>query len=145
MICFDKIRCEHWTDELRNIYAANFANGILRKTFGLKRLSRTTTGPAFAAKLALAGVVKAAGLQNKREKPFTIDFAELTYEQFIREILIEKLGLHTLVIGHDHRLGKNREGTFDNVGALSQKLHFGVEKIETFLINNVDILSFIHN
>ncbi|HQN93019.1 MAG TPA: bifunctional riboflavin kinase/FAD synthetase [Prolixibacteraceae bacterium] len=88
-----------------------------------------------------ARLIEEAGIDHLVVYPFTIDFAELTYEQFIREILIEKLGLHTLVIGHDHRLGKNREGTFDNVVALSQKLHFGVEKIETFLINNVDISS----
>ncbi len=66
---------EHWTDELRNTYAVNFANGMLRKTLGLKKLSRATSGPAFLGKLALAGAVKAAGLQKKREMAFKIDFA----------------------------------------------------------------------
>lgn len=66
---------EHWTDELRSIYAMNFANGILRKTFGMQRLSRSTRGPAYMGKLALAGAVKAAGLHKRREKPFKIDFA----------------------------------------------------------------------
>lgn len=66
---------EHWTDELRNTYAVNFANGMLRKTLGLKTLSRATSGPAFLGKLALAGAVKAAGLQTKREMAFKIDFA----------------------------------------------------------------------
>ncbi|MEZ5922780.1 MAG: cupin-like domain-containing protein [Hyphomicrobiaceae bacterium] len=65
---------EHWTDELRNIYAVNFANGMLRKTLGLKSLSRATHGPAFLAKLALAGAVKAAGFQQRREAGFRIDF-----------------------------------------------------------------------
>lgn len=82
-----------------------------------------------------------AGIDHLVVYPFTIDFAELTYEKFITEILIKKLNLHTLVIGHDHRLGKNREGTFDNVIALSKKLHFNVEKIDTFLINGTDISS----
>jgi riboflavin kinase / FMN adenylyltransferase len=82
-----------------------------------------------------------AGIDHLVVYPFTIDFAELTYDKFISEILIKKLGLHTLVIGHDHRLGKNREGTFENVISLSKKLHFNVEKIDTFLINGIDISS----
>jgi riboflavin kinase/FMN adenylyltransferase len=65
----------------------------------------------------------------------------MTYDQFIREVLIKKLHLHTLVLGHDHRLGKNREGTYNNIIALSKTLTFEVEKIDTFYINNVDISS----
>jgi len=82
-----------------------------------------------------------AGIDHLVVYPFTIDFAELTYEKFIADILIKKLNLHTLVIGHDHRLGKNREGTYDNIISLSRKLHFTVEKIDTFLINGIDISS----
>jgi len=82
-----------------------------------------------------------AGIDHLVVYPFTIDFAELTYENFISNILIEKLNLHTLVIGHDHRLGKNREGTYENVISLSKKLHFNVEKIDTYLINGIDISS----
>jgi len=82
-----------------------------------------------------------AGIDHLVVYPFTIDFAEMTYDRFITEILVKKLGLHTLVIGHDHRLGKNREGTFENVISVSKKLHFNVEKIETFLINGIDISS----
>jgi riboflavin kinase / FMN adenylyltransferase len=82
-----------------------------------------------------------AGVDHLVVYPFSIDFAELTYDQFIREILIKKLHLHTLVIGHDHRLGKNREGTFSNIISLAKRLSFRVEKIETFLIDCVDISS----
>jgi riboflavin kinase/FMN adenylyltransferase len=82
-----------------------------------------------------------AGIDHLVVYPFTIDFAELTYENFISNILINKLNLHTLVIGHDHRLGKNREGTYENIISLSKKLHFNVEKIDTYLINGIDISS----
>lgn len=82
-----------------------------------------------------------AGIDHLVVYPFTIDFAELRYDKFISDILIKKLGLYTLVIGHDHRLGKNREGTFENIISLSKKLNFNVEKIDTFLINGIDISS----
>jgi riboflavin kinase / FMN adenylyltransferase len=82
-----------------------------------------------------------AGVDHLVVYPFTIDFAELTYDQFIKEILIKKLHLHTLVLGHDHRLGKNREGTFNNIISLTKRLSFKVEKIETFFIDDIDISS----
>ena len=82
-----------------------------------------------------------AGIDHLVVFPFSIDFAELTYSQFIQSILINKLHLHTLVIGHDHRLGKNREGTYENVASLADKLGFRVEKIDTFLVDGIDISS----
>ena len=88
-----------------------------------------------------AHLLEMAGVNHLVVYPFSIDFAELTYDQFIKEILIKKLHLHTLVIGHDHRLGKNREGTYQNVISLAKQLSFDVKKIETFLIDHIDISS----
>jgi riboflavin kinase / FMN adenylyltransferase len=88
-----------------------------------------------------ANLLELAGVDHLVVYPFTIDFAELTYDQFIKDILIKKLHLNTLVLGHDHRLGKNREGTFNNIISLTRQLSFKVEKIDTFLIDNIDISS----
>ena len=66
---------EHWTDELRNVYAANYANGILRRTFGSKHLSRNTSGPSFWAKAGLAAAMKKTGLQKLSQRRRLIDFA----------------------------------------------------------------------
>ena len=66
---------EHWTDELRNVYAVNFANGVLRRTMKPSKLSRTTSGPGFWAKAGVAAGWKLAGLQKKRQRVRTIDFA----------------------------------------------------------------------
>lgn len=88
-----------------------------------------------------AELLEKAGIDHLVVFPFTIDFAELSYEEFIREILIEKMHIHTLVVGHDHRLGKKREGSYENILALQKKLSFNVEKIETFILDEVDISS----
>jgi hypothetical protein len=69
------VTTEHWTDELRNVYAANFANGLIRRRFPNRNLSRATSGPAFWGKLALAGIYKSAGLQKGRQRKRLIDFA----------------------------------------------------------------------
>jgi hypothetical protein len=66
---------EHWTDELRNVYAVNFANGILRRTFGNEKLARHTSGPSFWAKAGLAAAMKVSGLQAKKQRKRLIDFA----------------------------------------------------------------------
>lgn len=65
---------EHWTKDLRNHYAMHYANGILRRSLGVKNLSMNTTGLGFLPKLALAGVVKKLGLQRAREMAFKIEF-----------------------------------------------------------------------
>jgi len=88
-----------------------------------------------------ADQLEQAGIDHLVVFPFTIEFAELTYDEFIKEILIDKLHLHTLVVGHDHRLGKNREGSFENILSLSKRLSFNVEKIETYLFDEVDVSS----
>jgi riboflavin kinase/FMN adenylyltransferase len=86
-------------------------------------------------------LLEQAGIDHLVIFPFTKEFASLSYEEFIQSILIDKLKMHTLVVGYDHKLGKNREGSFDNIIKLSKKSHFVVEKINTFLINEVAISS----
>ena len=42
--------------------------------------------------------------------PFTEAFASLTAEQFIRDLLVKKIGMKAIVVGEDYRFGKNRAG-----------------------------------
>ena len=65
---------EHWTDELRNAYAVNYANGLLRRRLGIAKLSQSTSGARFLAKLGLAAAYKYSGLQKQKEAGFKIDF-----------------------------------------------------------------------
>lgn len=59
------VTTEHWTNGIRASYAMNYANGVLRR-IGVRNPSRATAGPAFYAKVALAGAVKYSGVLNKR-------------------------------------------------------------------------------
>lgn len=65
---------EHWTDELRAGYAVDYANGLLRRRFGVGDLSRATQGPAFWGKFALAGAHKLWRRAAPRRMALTIDF-----------------------------------------------------------------------
>lgn len=66
---------EHWADNLRNVYAVNFANGVLRRSLGMQHLSRSTSGPSFWVKAGLTAAIKATGLQKHHQRRRLIDFA----------------------------------------------------------------------
>ena len=69
------VTTEHWTDELRNVYAVNYANGIIRRATGAKALSMHTSGPSFWGKAAFAAIMKKSGLQARNQRKRLIDFA----------------------------------------------------------------------
>lgn len=62
--------------------------------------------------------------------PFTKELSELGYVDFVQGILINKIQMKHLLVGYDHALGKNRQGTYNNLHKLSETLNFGIEKVE---------------
>lgn len=64
---------EHWTNELRNKYAVNFGNAMMRK-IGFNKLSQNASGPGLYAKAAITAATKISGMQKKLSKPYVIDF-----------------------------------------------------------------------
>jgi riboflavin kinase/FMN adenylyltransferase len=73
--------------------------------------------------------------------PFTREFSEINSDDFIRKILVEKIGAKLLVIGYDHRFGKNREGSFEYLKENSSKFGFEVVEIPRHDIENIGISS----
>lgn len=73
--------------------------------------------------------------------PFTLDFASLSYEEFVKTVLVGQLNMKHLVIGYDHKFGKNREGSFENLKKLSIKYHFGIEKLNVYLHSEINVSS----
>jgi len=61
--------------------------------------------------------------------PFTREFSQISSEQFVKDILVEKIGTRQLVIGYDHRFGKNREGSFEYLRENAPGLGFEVIEI----------------
>ncbi len=74
-------------------------------------------------------LLEQAGIDHLVVIPFTRSFSELTSEEFIRQILIDKIGTKKLVIGYDHRFGRDREGGFDYIRAHQSEYGFEVEEI----------------
>jgi hypothetical protein len=70
------ITTEHWSEEIRNSYGVHYANGVLRRKFGLKNvpLGHATKGAAIYPKLALAALFKKTGLQKRKVSKVKLDF-----------------------------------------------------------------------
>jgi len=73
--------------------------------------------------------------------PFTREFAEWTSEQYIQELLLKTVGAKHLVIGYDHRFGKNREGGFDYLSAHADRYGLSVEEIPRHEVDAVGVSS----
>lgn len=82
-----------------------------------------------------------AGVDHLVVIPFTRSFSQLTSEEFIQRILIEKIGTKKLVIGYDHRFGRDREGGFDYIQAHQTEYGFSVEEIPRQDIEAVGVSS----
>ena len=88
-----------------------------------------------------AELMKEQGIQHLLRIPFTKEFSQLSSTDFIIKILVEKIGTRKLVIGYDHRFGKNREGSFDQLKVDGPKYGFEVEEIPRQDIDHVAISS----
>jgi len=81
------------------------------------------------------------GVENLFLKEFDEDFRNLTGEEFVRQILVEKLQIKYLIVGYDHVFGKNRSGNFELLEKLAPELGFEVEKMEAVNVHNQHISS----
>jgi len=72
---------------------------------------------------------------------FNKKLARLSAEDFIQQVLVEKLGVKYLVVGDDFRFGMNRKGNFDMLVAAGKKYGFQVVSMHTFKIDSERVSS----
>lgn len=83
----------------------------------------------------------ASGIRHLIVFPFTKEFSQLSYAGFVEEILVNKMHTRCLVVGYDHRFGRNREGGFDYLQQCAQRFEFAIEKLEPLLIDQANVSS----
>lgn len=72
---------------------------------------------------------------------FTPEFSQITAEEYIARILVERIGVKKLVIGYDHRFGKGRGGSFRELQEMAPSLGFEVEEIPALEIDGMAVSS----
>ena len=88
-----------------------------------------------------AQLLEDAGLDSLIIHPFDKAFSRLTAEEFVRDILVEKLKVKKIIIGHDHRFGRNRTADFSDLVSFGADYGFEVEQISAREIDFVSVSS----
>jgi len=74
-------------------------------------------------------ILEDTGLERIVIIRFDKAFASTSYEEFVKRILIDKIGAEAIIVGYDHAFGKNREGNYDSLKTLSDKYGFYLQKV----------------
>ena len=86
-------------------------------------------------------LLRSFGIDHLIVVPFDKSFAEQNPEDYITNFLFEKCRPHTLIIGYDHRFGKNRAGDYHLLEQFGRQLGFTVKEIPEQLINHITVSS----
>lgn len=86
-------------------------------------------------------LIEEIGIDNLIIHPFDTTFSELSAEDFVKKILIDQLNLEKIIIGYDHKFGKNRSADINDLIKLGKKYDFEVEQISAKEIDDISISS----
>lgn len=81
------------------------------------------------------------GIDNLIIHPFDLEFSRLSAEEFVKDVLIEKLNVGIIIIGHDHRFGRNRTANIDDLIEYGIEYGFEVQEISAKEIDDISISS----
>lgn len=88
-----------------------------------------------------ADLLAHSGIDHLIRIPFTKEFSQLSSQDFIQQILIDKINTKKLVIGYDHKFGRNREGSFEHLKTNAHQYRFDIEEIPRQDIDHIGISS----
>ncbi|MBE6334805.1 MAG: bifunctional riboflavin kinase/FAD synthetase [Bacteroidales bacterium] len=135
---------QHVIDALRNAAVAQGANATVI-TFDPH--PRHVLNPGAAPVKLLSSMAEKvelltkAGVEHLVILPFTQELANLSYYDFVKEFLIGKINMRGMIVGYDHRFGRNREGDFEKLKELSSEFGFYLEQGTPYSEREVNISS----
>jgi riboflavin kinase/FMN adenylyltransferase len=88
-----------------------------------------------------AEILANLGVDHLIITPFTRDFSNLTAAEYIKNILVDTIGIKQIIVGYDHRFGKDRKGGMAELLAFSKTYDYTIEEIPEQDINDVAVSS----
>ena len=88
-----------------------------------------------------SALLEQCGVDHLIIHPFDQEFSRLTAEEFVESILVNQFQLKTIIIGHDHRFGRNRTANIDDLIEFGKQFSFDVEQISAQEIDQVSVSS----
>ena len=127
-----------------NIEAEN--NGLESSVLTFFPHPRTVLNPNSSLKLINTieeriSLFKKSKIDNLIVHPFTKEFSELDSEDYVKNILVDQLKAKIVLIGYDHKFGKNRTADINNLKEYGIKYNFEVIEIKAEEINDISISS----
>ena len=86
-------------------------------------------------------LLQSKGIEHLIVVPFDEAFAQQTPEAYIEQFLVNKIHPHTVIIGYDHKFGKDRKGDYLLLEAFGKKLNFNVKEIPQHLLDSIAVSS----
>jgi len=86
-------------------------------------------------------LLKKTGLDHLIIHPFTKQFSRLTALEYVRDILVNKLKAKKVIIGYDHRFGRNRTADINDLKEFGNTYGFTVEEISAQELDKVTVSS----
>ncbi|HIB36823.1 bifunctional riboflavin kinase/FAD synthetase [Mesonia sp.] len=81
------------------------------------------------------------GIDHLFVYPFTQEFSRLTAQEYIEQILVKKLNAKKVIIGYDHRFGRNRNADIEDLKQYGKKYGFKVEEISKQEVDEIAVSS----
>jgi riboflavin kinase/FMN adenylyltransferase len=81
------------------------------------------------------------GIDHVVVVPFTEAFANQPAEDYIRNFLVEKFHPHTIIIGYDHRFGRDRQGDYLLLEKMAPVYQYQLKEIPKHILENISISS----
>jgi len=82
-----------------------------------------------------------SGIDHLIIVPFNKEFANISSEEFINDLILEKVNPKIIVIGYDHHFGKDREGSFEMLSEIGERKGIEVINVEAQYVNDVTVSS----
>jgi riboflavin kinase/FMN adenylyltransferase len=86
-------------------------------------------------------ILEETGLDNLIIHPFSKEFSRLTAQEYVKDVLVDQLNTKQVIIGYDHRFGRNRTADINDLKKYGQQYDFSVDKISKQEIDDVAISS----
>ena len=130
----DRLLASAQSNDLESVVLTFFPHPrmVLQKDTGIKLIN------SINERIAL---LEASGLDHLIIHPFTKIFSRLTAEEFVKDILVDQLKARKVIIGYDHRFGRNRNANIEDLKAFGTQYDFEVEEISKQDVDDVAVSS----
>ncbi len=118
-VLFEKLRQYSSENNLRNVVVTFYPHPkLIVSDYKIKLLTTLDEKSELLSQL---------GIENLLVLKFSKEFSEQSSEEFITNVVCNKIGVKHIIIGHDHKFGKDRSGNDNELIELGSKNNFTVE------------------